>query len=71
MRPAISLVAVSAVIVAALAAYLFMTTSESRADSIFVPQFTNKTCNALIGTFPDPQLAGSTVRRQHDAGRRR
>ena len=61
VRPAISLVAVSAVIVAALAAYLFMTTSESRADSIFVPQFTNKTRNALIGTFPDPQLAGKAL----------
>jgi hypothetical protein len=59
LRPAISLVAVSAVIVAALAAYLFMTTGQSSADSVFVPQFTNKTCNALIGTFPDPQLAGN------------
>lgn len=58
LRPVITFTTVTAVLIAALAVYAFLTAGTSHADSVYQPTTTSKYCNALPGTFPDAALAG-------------
>lgn len=59
LRPAITLTTVTAVLLAALAVYAFLTAGTSHADSTYNPTTTGKYCNAMSAAFPDADIAGN------------
>ena len=64
LRPAISISAVAAVLVAAVAVYSFLTVGTTHADSVYNPTTKILYCNGLPSTFPGPvdtDLAGPNV----------
>jgi len=58
LRPAISLTAIGALLLAALAAFVILGTEKSHADSVYAPTTVAKFCNAMDPAFVDPALAG-------------
>ena len=58
VKPAISFVAVGAVILAALAVYLSLGSGNADADSVYTPRYFTHYCNSMDPAFPDPALAG-------------
>jgi Thrombospondin type 3 repeat len=61
LRPAVTITAVVAVLVAALAVYSFLTVGTTHADMSFNATMGAKYCNALDPTFPDAQTPGAAA----------
>jgi hypothetical protein len=59
VKPAISLVTVGAVILAAMAVYFSFGAGSADADSVYTPEFHTHYCNSMDTAFPDVDLAGA------------